>query len=132
MKTNLVKVGDAYSTPVAASGDRNDCCVRALSVAANLPYEQCHALMAKHGRKNGKGTPYATSDAVHAELGHEVTRHRGLGPTLAQFIRANPKGRFVVHRKWHAFALVDGVVHDWYRSRTGSRSRVYYSAFIPS
>ncbi len=35
------------------------------------------------------------------------------GMQLAVFIVLNPKGRFVLHKRGHALALVDGVVHDW-------------------
>ena len=35
------------------------------------------------------------------------------GMDLETFLHVAPKGRFVVHKVGHAFAVVDGVVHDW-------------------
>lgn len=50
-------------------GDHRDCCVRALSVAANRPYDECYRLMARHGRKPNRGTYPRTSRAAYAEAG---------------------------------------------------------------
>ena len=36
--------------------EKNDCTVRALSKACNLPYLEAHGLLKMHGRKNRKGT----------------------------------------------------------------------------
>ena len=113
----------AYAT--VAKGDfrreRRDCSVRAFAVAMGVPYEEAHAAFKRHGRKDHMGTPVFVSHWVHTEAG--MTRIDPRMPTLTQFIRENPKGRFVVHRRGHAFAVIDGVVHDWGHG-TGARTRV--------
>jgi hypothetical protein len=119
---SIVKNCEAYSS---LKGNRNDCVVRALSIAANRPYEECDELFVKFGRKRNHRTDHNISKLVHAHLNSEVVSDhlKGQWPTLTQFIKANPKGRFVLTRNGHAFALVDGVVHDWSRG-TGARSRI--------
>lgn len=109
-----------------------DCVVRAFSVAANRPYAEIHTLCATHGRPYGRGTSNATMRAVAKAMGIQEERTllayvsingRLYRPTLAAFIKANPTGRFVLTRRGHAFALIDGVVHDWAHG-TGARSRI--------
>lgn len=108
----------------SAAGERNDCAVRALSVAANMPYTDAYALFADAGRQPGCGTYPWTSAKVFERLGFDqvvVRYERSL--TLTQFVKAHPVGRYTVHRRGHAFALIDGVVHDW-SVGSGPRSRV--------
>jgi hypothetical protein len=111
------------STPRAFKDETADCSVRAVAVAANVPYERAHALFERHGRERKRRTPVFISDRVCHDLFMEemVIVNR---PTLAQFIREHREGRFFLSRGGHAFALVNGVVHDWAASRTGPRSRI--------
>jgi hypothetical protein len=116
----------AYSALERPLGENRDCSVRALAIAAGMTYEAAHQLFKDAGRVDGKTTAHAVSCAVYERLGFPVQRTfypGGRCITLAQLINCHPKGRFIVHRKGHAFALIDGVVHDWARG-TGARSRV--------
>lgn len=117
---SLKKIGDKYS---AFNGDNNDCCIRALSIAANKPYAECSELFEAAGRKKNRRTSFYVSNKVYNALGLQylVTDER---KTLTQFIKKHPTGRFVIIRSGHAFAVVDGVVHDWNGGKTGPRSRV--------
>ena len=36
-------------------GERNDCTVKALAVAARIPYEEAHKTLRGYGRRNGRG-----------------------------------------------------------------------------
>ena len=100
-----------------------DCSVRAISIAADIPYADAQQAFKEAGREDGKGTPWEVSCALYERLGflrHHTRRCHYAGRravvrymTVAQFIRAHPKGRFTLHRRGHAFALIDGVVHDW-------------------
>lgn len=121
----------AYST--VANGDfpteRRDCSVRALAIALGIPYREAHESFRIAGRRHGEGTPLVISAWVHKRHGMETMRP--FRPTLAQFLRENPKGRFVVHRRGHAFAIIDGVVHDWERG-TGARSRIQNAWRVPT
>ena len=46
-----------------------------------------------------------------------------VGWTILEFIRLAPKGAFVLHRRGHAFAVVEGVLHDW-ADGTEEKSRI--------
>lgn len=121
------------STAYSAQGfpfEKLDCSVRALAVASDMPYADAHALFKQAGRKDKRGTPTQVSVRVHAGLGYEkLALYRdapgiiAVFPTLAQFIRTHRRGRFILHRRGHAFALINGVVHDW-SNGTGARSRI--------
>ena len=103
------------------SYDKSDCCVRALMVAGGCGYEQSSAIFSAAGRILKKGTPWDTVDTVYVKwLG---MRKVEADCELAVFIVLNPRGRFILHRRGHAFALVDGVVHDW-NSGTGPRTMI--------
>jgi len=113
-------------------GERADCVVRALSLAANRPYAEIHALCAQHGREYGRGTSGDVVIKSCRALGGIGVPIRGWsdayvtarsGPTLAEFIRRHPKGRFYLNKRGHGFALIDGVVHDW-NGTSGPRTRV--------
>jgi hypothetical protein len=114
----------------------NDCVVLAFTVAAQIDYAVAHQLCRKHGRVDRKGTSDRTVHAVAKELGatnidRDLTKGqqpafmRGTDwPTLQQFIGEHSIGRYFIIRGGHAFAVIDGVVHDW-EYGTGARTRVY-------
>lgn len=121
----ILRDSRAYSAP---AGDHYDCAVRAISIAANIPYEQSYALFIKYGRKPNKATDRSVSRAVHHELGSTPVvlgnRYEPRSyPTLAAFLRMHPHGRFTLHKSGHAFAVVHGVVHD-FANCAGARSRI--------
>lgn len=106
---------------VGSSGETNDCGVRAVVAATGLPYAQVNASLIAAGRKPRQGT-YATQiDAAGFPL-ERLGGGRRL--TITQFIKRNPTGRYVILRRGHYFAVIAGVVHDWWGSETGPRSRV--------
>ena len=104
--------------------DRSDCSVRALAVATGCTYQQASAIFSAAGRQLKRGTPQDISERVYGEwLGMRILPEVAEWP-LAAFIAAHPKGRFVAHRKGHAFAIVDGVLHDWEANGTKPGSRL--------
>lgn len=107
-------------------GERNDCVVRAISIAANLHYATAHEYCAKAGRPRGRGMyDPQINRAISLVEGKEVAMDWGCaGMTFAEFARANPVGRFVISKRGHMVALVDGVYHDMALSICGARSRV--------
>lgn len=102
--------------------DRSDCSVRALAAATECTYEAASAVFSAAGRSIKKGTPVQISRTVHETwLGMKEV------PTfcfLAAFLVAYPQGRFILHTRTHAFAVIDGIVHDWNDSRVGPRSKL--------
>jgi hypothetical protein len=106
-------------------GENRDCSVRALAIATGRAYAECHTAFAAAGRLPNVGTTVAASRFVHEILGLtyiETAKPWGY-PTLSYFAETHPRGRFILHSNGHAFALVDGVVHDWSGGR-GSRQRI--------
>ena len=124
----IAKVVSEYATRHGAGApEKKDCVVRAISLAVNVAYAEVHAALAAQGRETGKST-YARQTLTVVES-YGMQQVPTVRPTLQQFIRENRQGRYVVIRRGHAFALIDGVVHDWNGSKTGPRSRVLI-AFI--
>lgn len=110
--------------------ENNDCAVRATTIASELPYEQVHQLYSQAGRKPRKGTFVATIRSVINKLNdkHTFISYTGYKcPTLSRFIKDNPKGKWVICRRGHAFAVKDGVVYDAHKSQAGARCRVLFA-----
>jgi hypothetical protein len=121
----------SYAALGANFNENNDCVVRAFSLALNKPYDEVHAICAKHGRKPNRGCLAGVQRDVAKHYGMQgimldignLGKREGIYPTLAMFLRRFPKGHFYVARRGHAFTIIDGVVHDWARG-TGHRSRI--------
>ncbi len=108
--------------------ESNDCTVRATSLAMNKPYLEVHKAYAAVGRRPRRGVTVLT---MNQALEHLTNRPQQLvrvfdEPTFAQFAKANPKGRFIVIKRGHAVALIDGVWHDAHEECAGARSRVRF------
>jgi hypothetical protein len=106
----------------------NDCTVIALSVALAVPYDVAHKILADQGRKPLRGFKLTS---WLQELSRTKTRLCGYTftavvawecPTLARVARDFPKGRFILRKRGHALAMVDGVVHDF--DLSGPRTRI--------
>jgi len=108
--------------------ERNDCAVRAVSLALNVPYQRAHEALERRGRKFGRSTCVALISGALTDLRGMLVEltptPRRERPTFAQFARENPKGRWVIIRSGHAVALIDGVYHDSDPSLCGARCRV--------
>lgn len=105
------------------AGEKNDCAVRALSIAADIPYFQAHSLFRSYGRPDNRGTLNATIDALITENFnfYRVSYPTGDRPLLWQFAQLHAQGSYLVLVRGHAIALREGAVHDW---REGPRRRV--------
>ena len=102
-----------------------DCVVRALTIASGLSYKDIHDLTSWHGRKSGHATCYVSQLLNSLFPGRNVTPVSGRNGrtwTVGQVIKQYSVGRYVVAIRGHAFALVNGVVHDM--SMIGLRTRV--------
>ena len=92
--------------------ERRDCTVRALTNVSGAAYATVHAVFASHGRKNRRGVVLKkVMQSVASDLGlvAQVVRRSG---NVERLVRDFPAGRLVVNTRGHAFALIDGVVHD--------------------
>ena len=105
------KISDGGAT-AEGFNETNDCVVRAIAIAARIPYTRAHKLVAKEtGRRPRRGTQGFLAMMSRVRIGQ---RRVGLGRryTVAKFVEQFPKGRYLVRKSRHAFAVVDGVVHD--------------------
>jgi len=95
--------------------ERNDCMVQALANVLDKPYFEVHSKLRRLGRRNRCGTPNRI--CVKAMLAYgisiysPITRHI----THAQFLAQNPKGKFLVMSRSHAWAIKDGVAYGGWR-----------------
>ena len=107
-------------------GEDNDCTVVALSVAAGIPYNVAHDILRAAGRERCKGfrlvgwlrCQYRDGRSV---CGYKVTPVNAGRKTLAQVRRDFPKGRFILRKRGHVFAMIDNEVMDYGR---GNRTRI--------
>ena len=113
--------------------ENNDCVVRALSLAFNKPYTEVHKACADAGRRPRRGMfRHQTDKAIQTITGKpdasgSTFPYRHHRPTFAQFAAMNPEGNFIVIKRGHAVALIDGVYHDIGNSAgCGARCRVQY------
>lgn len=112
----------AYAAP-RPDYDKLDCSVRALMAASGQQYEHASAIFSAAGRSLKKGTSLEVSRKVYCGwlCMREMPEVRGWN--LASFIAGHPKGRYILHKRGHAFAAIDGVLHDWEKG-TGPRTEV--------
>ena len=100
------------SNPSEGFSERRDCTVRALTNVSGAAYATVHAVFASHGRKNRRGVVLKkVMQSVASDLGlvAQVVRRSG---NVERLVHDFPAGRLVVNTRGHAFALIDGVVHD--------------------
>jgi hypothetical protein len=131
-----------YNESATAKGETNDCVVRAIASTFGLKYDESHKFVSdEFGRQPRKGT-FGTSIKLSNRdniLGTKYkiipkqdlkypgsARHQmnGGGPTaitLSRFLEKNPKGKYLIIVKQHAFSIINGVVIG--NSNDGSRLR---------
>lgn len=113
------------------ASEQNDCSVRATSIALSKPYKSVHKTFLKHGRKWGKGVTIITLMATLRDItgddlkivASDVVRKQ----SLSTFIKENPKGRYVIVKSRHAFAVIDGVAYDAHPSCCTPKSMVKFA-----
>lgn len=94
-------------------GEENDCLVRAFSVVTRMNYEDAHALVELSGRKKGKGWYLVKAIRIAEQLGLNFKRIAFKSRfSVSTFAKLNPKGRYIVTHKGHAFPIIDGEIID--------------------
>ena len=118
-KTRSPVVSLAYAEPKSglAGRETRDCAVRALAVAACVSYDEAHAACKAEGRRDRQGTYEGTLKRAAMRLapGASCLRYDDgfYGKTARDVAAMFPVGHFVLWSRNHAFALCDGVLHDW-------------------
>lgn len=114
-------IGFNEVNPRTYDWEAKDCAVRASSIALDRPYHEVHAEFKKAGRKDRQGTYFHVINSVLGDP-EFATLYTREAPTLNQFANKIRRGRWVLCNRRHAWALIDGVVHDdW---KVGARTRV--------
>lgn len=128
----------AVTRGATSAGETRDCTVRALSNASEMPYDQAHALLKKHGRKDRRGAFFSTMLKAYNEAGfvldsvHGTThsaRYAALiskrkaqeGITLANILPKLAFGEYIVNTTGHAVAVVNGKIIDTFDNPAGKR-----------
>ena len=127
-----------YAQPATVPGERYDCAVRALMVAACVDYNTAHAACKAAGRADRDGTaewtlaraidvlvPGGAAQYIgeHGTVAGGAFRCRIKRPTLGAWLAEHATGHYIVLVPGHYLAVVDGVVHDWGRwGRTARRT----------
>ena len=95
------------------AGNFRDCIVRALAVAAGIPYENAEAIAKRAGRRHNCGystakvLKFARKDGLKFKrIPHRTHRQ------LSTFLRTHPVGHYLLVLNGHALSVVDGRVHD--------------------
>lgn len=120
-------------------GSAGDCVARAISIAANLPYQEVYDRLAggmvqQRASKRTKKQPRSARNGIYvgrkwfkdymAEIGFEWTATMKIGEGCKVHLKAGelPAGRLVVRVSKHVVAVIDGEIHDTYDgSRDGTR-----------
>jgi hypothetical protein len=119
--------GDGVSA--SSPEEKRDCVVRALALLCRSSYEDALELCALYGRKRNKGMRARDMIALptfkfngctfrEVKLWRPVTCGQWKGEerqwkTVGSFVKAHPKGRYMLRVAGHVMPLVDGVVTDW-------------------
>jgi hypothetical protein len=103
--------------------ERNDCCVRAYTVALGIPYAEAHAYFKILGRRDKRGVTSFRSK-LESDGRFELVPDAAQFRTVMTFAQHHPRGRYIVHVNWHAIPVVNGVVYD---SQMQAKRRVTYA-----
>lgn len=101
--------------------ERNDCAVRALTLATDGSYALIGRWLALNGHRPTRSSACAdTRGAMRGVLGAYALEARQVqvkGRTLITLARELKRGTFIVFVRAHVLCVKDGVVLDWARGR---------------
>lgn len=111
--------------------ETGDCTVRAWCNVFDAPYRNAHAWLKKYGRRDRHGMSrtnieraFDACKRVKVVNGPYTRKDR---ISVSAFCKKHPVGRYYVLVAGHAFAIKDGVVHDW---KHGPRRLINWAARI--
>jgi hypothetical protein len=96
----------------AKGNDTNNCVVISFHLAAGIPYSKADEICTLAGRKRNKGAYLKPMFSVARKKGIRFKKIPIKRMTLKKFLLKYPKGRFVVERNGHAFAIINGKIYD--------------------
>lgn len=98
--------------PDTHAHEKKDCTVRALSLAANIPYERAHEILKELGRKEGHGIRFkdvAQEAFKMAGVKVKLVKRSGTANTV---IKTYPTSTLYCLKRGHAFVIKDGKILD--------------------
>lgn len=106
-------------------GNANDCVIRAIAIAAGVPYLKVYQdLHRAYGKSPGGGVPSNVYRRHLAERGWKWVPTMKIGSGCRVHLTSNelPSGRIIVRLSRHLAAVIDGILHDTFDcSRNGTR-----------
>ena len=116
-------------------GEANDCTVKAISIACQIPYREAHQYLASLGRRKGRGWYWKTHVRGNRLISGYIDNLKRIGfeyeqvdfhsRTVSQIERELRSGHYLVQVNGHALALVDGKVEDWTAGRKHHVKQVF-------
>lgn len=107
----------------SALNEHNDCSVKAIAIACDVPYKVAHKALANLGRRERRGVFNHTIYSAINQLGFSMECVKVKAKTTATLPNdpAVQEGFYVVFVSGHVAALVNGNIEDWTKGR---RNRV--------
>lgn len=109
---------DPRKDAVGFSHEQNDCSVRAIQIALNIPYSEAHHIIKTKTGRRDKGACYGFSSFVEKNIQYikkldpKPWKNEEKIGTLSKFIKNNPTGTWILRKNGHVFTVIDGVVYD--------------------
>ena len=131
MEQTAKALWDTMSIAAQAHRETNDCTVRCLTAVSGLPYDTCHAQLAKQGRKPRKGIHWdreAPKAAKALGLTMRVLDRSEYRAKTMKTAERDPRlqsGRFSVLVRGHVAGMIDGNVVDWSQGRQHRIKAIY-------
>jgi hypothetical protein len=115
----------------AEIGEDNDCAVKAVAIACDVPYRMAHSLLKSEGRRNKRGTKTYMIHRAIKGLGFKMTEVEGQAPlkfggTVTTLTTKVPRtGIYLAYTATHVLIVKNGKVEDWTEGRRHRIQQVY-------
>ena len=105
------------------ASENNDCSVKAVAIACDVPYKVAQKALEKQGRKARKGASLGSIQLAVASLGYAMEPVKVNAKTVKTLDREPvvAKGHYMALVNGHILAIKDGVIEDW---TDGRRNRI--------
>ena len=103
--------------------ETNDCSVKAVSIACDVPYFVAHKALKLQGRRNRKGSLIPQIRRAFESLGFKTVQVKHKAATVSTLANDSTvqQGFYVAVVSRHILAVVNGKIEDW---SEGSRRRI--------
>jgi hypothetical protein len=118
------KTADGGRSESRRPKQKNDCTVRALAIAADLPYDEAYDMLMQSGRKSHRGFNFKgwLKKVGNVVNGYRFTWEAYLATkgqarmNPVRFAKEKASGRYIVRTAKHVNTVIDGVSHDTFRT----------------